>query len=468
MKNKNWFEVSKEGLKELQAGKPKHFIVRELVQNAWDEKTSHCKVELKYSEGVAEISVLDDSPEGFKDLADAFTLFKHTDKRSEPEQRGRFNIGEKQAIALASKAKIITTKGTIIFDKDGRQETDDKTKAGSKVILWVKMEEDELEEIAKMLDRYIPPKEIEFVVNGRKKLRRARFATVETSLETELEDKGIMRKVFRKTEVKIYKTIDDKAMLYEMGIPVCEVACQFDIDVQQKVPLSIDRETVSQKYLSNLYAEVLNVTFDLLDQEDISQLWVRDALSNKRIKKDAVKDIILKRFGDKVCVANPFDPNSIDEAISRGYNVVYGSELSGEEWSNIKRDGLMSSSTELFGKDFTNAEVVEPNENQKEVAKLAKKIAKRVLKIDLKVSFVKGDMGCSAQYSDGVLTFNLSNLVESFWEKPLSKEVLSLIQHELAHSKGNHTEMAYHECLTDMASELIIIALEEPKFFKQK
>lgn len=37
MKNNNWFEVDKEGLKSLQLGKPKTYVVRELIQNAIDE-----------------------------------------------------------------------------------------------------------------------------------------------------------------------------------------------------------------------------------------------------------------------------------------------------------------------------------------------------------------------------------------------------------------------------------------------
>ena len=37
---------------------------------------------------------------------------------------------------------------------------------------------------------------------------------------------------------------------------------------------------------------------------------------------------------------------------------------------------------------------------------------------------------------------------------------------ELGHEKGNHTESSYHEALTKMAGELIMDALEEPKFFK--
>ncbi|MEK7783019.1 MAG: hypothetical protein AAB279_03720, partial [Candidatus Binatota bacterium] len=79
----------------MQEGKPKHFIARELVQNAWDESTKKCEFKAEWKNGVANISVTDDSPEGFRDLSDAFTLFAPTYKRADPTKRGRFNLGEK-------------------------------------------------------------------------------------------------------------------------------------------------------------------------------------------------------------------------------------------------------------------------------------------------------------------------------------------------------------------------------------
>lgn len=465
MRNKNWFEVSKEGLKVLQAGKPKHFIIRELVQNAWDENITHCEVNLNYSKREAQIKVIDDSPEGFRDLADAFTLFKATYKRKEPEKRGRFNIGEKQAIALSDRAMISTTKGTIIFDKDGRRKTREKRDFGSEIILWVKMKKAEFDEIFKMIERYIPPENIKFVVNGDTQTYRKPDRILKTSLETEIEENNMMRKIQRKTSILIYRKTSDTAMLYELGIPICEIECQFDINVQQKVPLGIDRETIPQRYLNNLYAEVLNETYDLIEKDNSSDLWVREAMKNKRIKEKVIDDILHKRFGEKVVVANPFDPNANDEAISRGYNVVYGSELSKKEWENIKEYDLLKSSTELFGKDMVEAKSIDPNEKQIKVEKLAKKIAKRLLGIDLRVNFVKSKANCGADFGNSVLTFNVSRLGKYFWENPISKEVISLILHELGHSEGNHTEMSYHKCLTDMAGELTTIALKEPKFF---
>jgi len=69
-----------------------------------------------------------------------------------------------------------------------------------------------------------------------------------------------MRSVERNTKVDLYKTT--KSYLYEMGIPVVEIDCEWSIDVQQKIPLGIDRETISQSYLRDLFSEVLNNTYE--------------------------------------------------------------------------------------------------------------------------------------------------------------------------------------------------------------
>jgi hypothetical protein len=64
--------------------------------------------------------VEDDAPEGFKDLSHAFTLFADSAKKSNPEQRGRFNFGEKLVLAISDEVTIRTTKGGIRFDDAGR------------------------------------------------------------------------------------------------------------------------------------------------------------------------------------------------------------------------------------------------------------------------------------------------------------------------------------------------------------
>jgi hypothetical protein len=468
MKSKNWFEVSKDGLKELQAGKPKHFILRELIQNAWDEDIKHCNVFLNYDKNEAQILVSDDNPEGFKDLADAFTLFKSTAKRSNPEQRGRFNIGEKQAISICERAKITTTKGTIVFDKEGRRRTREQTKEGSEITLWVKMTREEYDEIFEMLYKYLPPKNIIFKINEITLCYKEPFKIVETSLETEILKEEIIQKSWRKTQIHVLERKSEESWLYELGLPICPIDCKYSLDIQQKIPLNIDRETVPEKYLNYLFTQVLNETYEDLTEDEVSNVWVRRASENKEIKTEALKKVIEERFGDKVCVANPFDENSIDEAISRGYNVIRGSELSKKEWDNIRENSILSSSTELFGGTFVQADYVKPSAQQLKVAKLAIKIAKKFLKTNIKVVFVNTDKAnIIAQFetTTNTLMFNLHNLSATFFETPVSKDTLSLIIHELGHIGGHHIEMSYHELITKLSGELIMTALEESSFF---
>ena len=84
-------------------------------------------------QALAELTVEDDSAEGFKDLSHAYTLFAASNKRGNPEQRGQFNLGEKLVLAVCTRASICTTKGTIVFDPDqGRTEQpDQKRERGS-------------------------------------------------------------------------------------------------------------------------------------------------------------------------------------------------------------------------------------------------------------------------------------------------------------------------------------------------
>lgn len=464
IESKSWFEVSRAGLRQLQEGKPKHFVARELIQNAWDESIKTCEVTAAWKDGVANLLVVDDSPEGFRNLADAFTLFAPTYKRADPQKRGRFNIGEKQALSVCESARITTTKGTLRFDKEGRKKSTTARPGGSEVAVTVKMTRQEFEELLATVKSYLVPTGIEFVVNGEGLAYRPPYKVIEATLPTEVEQDGVLRRTQRKTAAHILKT-EGKSRLYEMGIPVTEIDCQFDIDVQQKVPLSTDRETVPLSFLALLYAEVLNATHEDIPSERSSDVWVREATKHPRVNPDAVKSIVKKRYGEKVVVANVRDANSIDEALSHGYRVVYGSEMSKEEWENIKQANAIPSSSEVFGTGIANAKDIEPDSNMEAVAQLVKKIAKRCLGVEVAVSFAKWE-GVAAQYGDRTLTFNVGVLGRKFFEPIVDARIIDLVVHELGHERGSHTEASYHESITAMTGQLVMLALREPNFFQ--
>ena len=55
--------------------------------------------------------------------------------------------------------------------------------------------------------------------------------------------------------------------LFEMGIPIVGTGDQFHVSVDQKVPLSFDREQVSPAYLRDVRAAVLNAVHDRLSMD---------------------------------------------------------------------------------------------------------------------------------------------------------------------------------------------------------
>lgn len=484
---KTWFEVDTKGLKALQAGKPKTFIVRELLQNAFDENITTCKLDLWWEPyGKVLITVEDDSPEGFRDLSDAYTLFKDTYKRSDTTKRGRFNLGEKQVFSVCTRAEIETTKGTIVFDEYGRHKSRVKRDKGSLIRVEVKMKREEFDEISKFVELLLVPKNIhfEYVIEGcipNVHQYQEPYRSFEATLRTELKVDEVFRPTKRKTNVHVHRTEGTK-YLYELGIPVCEIDCDFSIDVQQKVPLSTDRDTVSAVFLKELYALVLNHTYETITQENAANAWVREAVSSSLVEKGAVASVVKGRFGDKVVVANPMDPVANDDALANGYHVVRGSELNRDEWDSIRKFSALPSSTAVFGKHNVGYEVVEPTEEQQKVAEWARKFFKEFYGETLSVKFIsslKASTVADFQKEGSTMRFNVPNVIGPWTEKNNtlsrsgwhgkgqrpSKQIIDLIVHELGHHRGLHVEKAYHEALTAMGAWLVIKALDEPGWF---
>ena len=72
-----WFDIDKLGLRQVFL---KIYLLRELIANMWDEipngaHTGRIKI-TRNQDGVYHVMVDDDSPDGFKELTDSFTLFR--------------------------------------------------------------------------------------------------------------------------------------------------------------------------------------------------------------------------------------------------------------------------------------------------------------------------------------------------------------------------------------------------------
>src|SRR6266436_1618484 len=164
---KNWFEVDKQGLAKLLERKGKEFALFELIQNAWDEPgVSKVSISLEHQgRNKARLVVEDDAPEGFKDLRHAFTLFADSAKKTNPEQRGRFNLGEKLVLAISDEVTISTTKGGIRFDAEGRHGLRSRQPVGSRIECLLRMTEDECNAVKSQVQKLISPEHIITVFN---------------------------------------------------------------------------------------------------------------------------------------------------------------------------------------------------------------------------------------------------------------------------------------------------------------
>jgi hypothetical protein len=166
-----WFDMDKAGLGKQAKEQAKGRLIGELVQNSIDEVgVTQIAVTLALVPGrpLADLTVEDDSPEGFRDLSHAYTLFAPSYKRGNPEQRGQFNLGEKMVLAVCESASISTTKGTVLFDPDeGRLEKPrQKRERGSVFQGRIKMTREEYPQVCDYLRSLLLPKDIIVTFNG--------------------------------------------------------------------------------------------------------------------------------------------------------------------------------------------------------------------------------------------------------------------------------------------------------------
>ena len=346
--NKQWFDVDKNGLGKQAEEQSKGRLIGELIQNALDEAgVTKIDVTLALVPGrpLADLTVEDDSPEGFRDLTHAYTLFAPSYKRGNPEQRGQFNLGEKMVLAVCESASISTTKGTVIFDPDeGRIEKPrQKRERGSVFQGRIKMTREEYPQVCDYLRSLLLPEDVIVTFNGERLLPRKSLHKFEASLETLMADEqGVMRPRTRKTIVKVYEALPGEVpSLYEMGLPVVETGDKWHVNIAQKVPLNRDRDNVKPGYLKTVRTLVLNEMHDRLTLEDANQVWVRQGSSDPACSEEAIKKVLDLRFGEKRAAYDPTDPEANKTWVSKGGTIVHGSMMNGQEWKKAKEAGAI-------------------------------------------------------------------------------------------------------------------------------
>ena len=221
-------------------------------------------------------------------------------------------------------------------------------------------------------------------------------------------------------------------MLYEMGIPVVETGDRYHVDVQQKVPLNMDRDNVTPAYLRLLRAAVLNATHHLLDKEDASQPWVREACSDDRVSVEAVKSVMDMRFGSNAVTFDLSDPEANKLSVAEGRPVVYGGTLSAAEWENVRRAGVLPAagtvtpSPKPYSPDGDPLDVIPESEwtpGMRRVADYADDMGLDFWAARLMSPLPASRWPYGATYGKGRLVFNLSRCGRAFFEQGIMDDV---------------------------------------------
>lgn len=271
--HKSWFEVDRKGLAKLIERRGKIWLLHELIANAWDaDGVAHVEIFLEPEEGrpLVNVVVRDDAPGGFADLRHAWMLFAESTRKSQALKRGRFDIGNKLVLAMCEEASVISTHDAVMFDGRGRAPMRARRSQGTEFFGLARITRAELAEIQTGLQRLIPPPDIVTTINGVKLLSRPPIRTFQATLPTELaNEEGVLRRVARRCDVSIHRLQSgETAMLYEMGIPVVEIDSRWHVNIQQKVPLNMERDNVTPAYLRDIYVLTANALCDQLTIED--------------------------------------------------------------------------------------------------------------------------------------------------------------------------------------------------------
>jgi hypothetical protein len=258
--------------------------------------------------------------------------------------------------------------------------------------------------------------------------------------------------------------------LFELGVPVQPVVCPYDVDIQQKIPLSPERDMVKDSFLQDIYAEVLNRVIGGLPETAAADTWVKLGMTDSRCSDETVSKIKDKRYGEEAVLWSS-DTAANERALSAGWDIIKPRTLSSEELARFEAVGTRHSS-EVFDLTPVAAKDVDPTEAMLRIGELARLMAKELTGQDIGVRFYSLFGGAeSASYCMGTIAFNVARLGKKWFEQGICPDTVGLILHELAHGLGHDANYehgnGYQWAALRLAGKAVILARDKPEIFKQ-
>jgi hypothetical protein len=452
MSRANWFEISNEGWRRMNAGRPLSALLKEAIQNAFDERVQNVEIIIDGERIVIE----DDSPRGFADESLIYTVFL-TDKEDTPTKRGRKGRGLKELIAAMDAAAVETIGKTISFDSRGRSVASNRRRLGTCVELSRVNLPAEIDEARAALSLIIPPKGTALRVNGhRVRPPRLHLILSPCYLETVVIRDGVERLVERGTAVELYHPRQGEAAhLFEMGIPIEPINLPWHVDVQQRIPLSDHRNTASEAYKLTLKTLLLESLISrYLDSDDLAADWVHDVLARHTLSDQALECYVARMYPPNAILGG--SPLANDRARQLGANVIDATSMPRGTYAALTR--VMERAEDFVRRkerEF-NELPLEPDAEQQRFSDFVRWLAKRILGIDLRVTIVRKDPTIDGIVEDAAydktsreIKFNVLGKVD--FSDPLAPTSLGVVFHEFAHQYVTEHDQRFIEHLQQVA-----------------
>jgi len=477
------FEIDERAFRAQNLQRPPGHLVRELIQNVFDEdEATKLLVNVEWGNHQTRVQAEDDVPRGFEDPREIWTIFA-SGKKDSPMKRGRMGRGLKEIIAVSSEVLIETVEKTIYFEWRGtefyRKVSANKRPRGTVIRCFIKEWRKETSaEVVNYLRMFVPPENLTFIVNEGGAVPAPRcIDSFEASLPTIFVENEVMVTRVRKAQVRLYEMKNGEApWIYEMGIPVEPIKDEgfpYHIDVQQRVPLKPERDLVPRSYLKQVFALVANRRIEKLDREQVSKLWLEEAVSSPAFDKERAGSVyVRKRFGDGVVRANPMDPDNNVRAVQEGLPLV---DLRGQ--TEGVRDLLRAHTptvTETFKPNYGESETVDPkdwSENQKDFASFLHWLGDKmeIGHFTVRIYRMDRDRHCASwDQSNKIFSLSEKRLGSGFFKPGNIVAWASLAVHELGHRKGNGHDEAWHDEVTWLSGMAFRIAAENVAFLREK
>ena len=469
------FDLNTKGFRQVFADRSVSRMVEELVANAFDENVSRVDVSFDHLGGQDyRLKVTDDSPAGFTDLRDAYTLFAPSKKKEDPTKRGRFCFGEKWVIARCQQVIITSTSGRVIFDvsNDKRSRSPKTTEQGTEVECRLRTTNEEYTKASERLRHILVPEPITLMFNGQMLPSRSPIRSAEATLPTEYADaSGDLRRTERKARIDIYEVrAGEVASVFELGIPIVETGDVFHYDVRQRVPLPINRNNVHPSYLKRLRGAVLDVTADILTPEQAANKGVTDGIP--AAKPETRVAVITARFGERRYVTD-FNREAGGELFAEGHTPVAPNAFDSETWKALKAANAIQSANQLRPAiPLPETQITPAMRKFRQFAELVcgLTLSKSIASWSWSNNPAAANVASCGPHSDDAITLavNVGALGQAwFSDQPATcARNIDLLIHELGHHAGaiDCTREHANE-MTRIAATLAVLMLTRPALF---